>query len=126
MEHLLQRRGKGFMELINKCWGREDVELGNIRLTYQDFRILSNPQYPRVTASTNKLTCHGTRSAINQYALQLTGSMMISNLFKQADGREPTTIAFEGIEGFTTSTAGNIFRHVVQNDGRQMAKADRG
>ncbi len=113
-DHLLAGR-RGEFETMSKCWGRMDVEVGNLRLTFQDFRaqdILG--QWP-IPEQERRFQCHNDKQASyddSEYARNTT--LFVERLFdpqkrqgkgkgKAGDGdgdgdRVPTHLVFEYIE----------------------------
>lgn len=100
-DHLLDGRRGEFEAAMGRCWGRMDVEIGNIRLTFRDFRsqdILSWPQ-----EAGQHFQCHGDNQVTfddNEYARN--SSLFFQHIFdpaRQPDGLTPTHLAFEYVEG---------------------------
>lgn len=76
---------------LSKCWGRSDVQLGNIRLTYIDARGATGARYPLRTAYTASIECHGRFIASNEYDIQQNTSLLLHNLFLDKEN-SPTTL----------------------------------
>ena len=104
-DHLLEGQ-RGEFEAISKCWGRMDVEVGSLRLTFQDFRaqdIFGRWPIPDAQRRLRRFQCHDDKQATyddHEYAQNATA--FVRNVFdphrKGGDGRTPTHLVFEYIE----------------------------
>jgi hypothetical protein len=97
-DHLLAGR-RGEFEAISKCWGRMDVEVGNLRLTFQDFRAQDIIGKWPIPEERRRFQCHNDRQASyddSEYALNSTLFMQrVFDPTKREDGRVPTHLVFE-------------------------------
>lgn len=92
IDHLINGK-QGEFKGIDKCWGRMDVEVGKIRLTYQDFRALGYSTWPLPTNS--RITCHNANVVVtDDLQYHQNSSKCVSNFFKPTENI-PTTIVFE-------------------------------
>jgi len=93
----------GEFAIINKCWGRMDVTLGNTRLTYQDFRALTLAPWPlRTPDEPRTFQCHDTKQAmLDGMEFYQNATQFITHIFKRrakdAAFRQPTSFLFEKI-----------------------------
>lgn len=93
VDHLVNGK-RGEFEGISKCWGRLDVEVGNIRLTYQDFRASWYTPFPLPTGPGEHSQCHDDRVAsIDGYALYKNSTDFLKNVFADPI-RRPTAIVY--------------------------------
>lgn len=104
-DHLLEGQ-RGEFEAMSKCWGRMDVEVGSLRLTFQDFRaqdIFGRWPLSDAQRRLRRFQCHNDIQASyddSEYARNATA--FVRNVFdprrKGGDGRAPTHLVFEYIE----------------------------
>lgn len=80
---------------IGKCWGRIDVTLGTLRLTFQDFRAPANLPWPLPTPDNDILECHGEHVASYHAEYAQNSTRFVKNLF-QDPTHLPAAIVFEG------------------------------
>lgn len=91
VDHLIKGIG-GQFEGIQKCWGRMDVEVGHLRITYQDFRAPTRIAWP---LAKDRLTeCHGENVAVDGMGLYHNSTSFIENIFDDPDDR-PTALVIE-------------------------------
>jgi len=100
-DHLLDGRRGEFAAAMGKCWGRMDVDMGNVRLTFQDFRgpgILPWPLHD----DEKRFQCHGDKqTSYDDGEFARNSSHFLQNIFdpaQQPDGLTPTHLVFEYIE----------------------------
>jgi len=94
---LVNKMGNG-LKIINKCWGRVDVQLGNLRLTYQDLRSLTRLSYPLPSRENNSFQCHQNHIMVSDfYQLHHNASQFIRHLFKESGDHKPTSLIFEWV-----------------------------
>jgi hypothetical protein len=58
LDHLVNGKQRMFLK-IHQCWGRIDVTVGKIRITYQDFRGLTSLKWPLPGKQMDIVECHG-------------------------------------------------------------------
>ena len=80
---------------IGKCWGRIDVTLGTLRLTFQDFRAPAVLPWPLPTPDNDMLECHGEHVASYHAEYALNSTRFVKKLF-QDPTHLPAAIVFEG------------------------------
>ena len=95
VDHLIGGKSGEFAQ-IDKCWGRMDVELGTLRLTYQDDSLypLRTPNEPRT------FQCHNTKQVTFDGIEFFHNAMQfVSNMFNQdiasAAVPQPTALVIE-------------------------------
>ena len=102
-DHLLAGR-RGEFAAIAKCWGRLEVEVGSLRLTFQDYRAQDILRKWPLPETEKRFKCHNDKRATyddSDYARNAT--LFMQHIFdarrkKGGDGRAPTHLVFEYIE----------------------------
>ncbi len=69
------------MAVVDKCWGRIDVEVGNIKLTFVDFRGPVYGSWPPKNETFNAIECHGNRVMSNEFEFQNNSVHFMKSLF---------------------------------------------
>jgi len=64
---------------LHKCWGRMDVTIGNIKLTYQDLRYFAFAN----DYDYDHIECHGSREAIDVLELRKNTTNFMKQLFSE-------------------------------------------
>jgi hypothetical protein len=99
-DHLLDGRRGEFAATMGKCWGRMDVEMGNVRLTFQDMRAPGLLRWP--LGEGRRFQCHDEKQTTyddREYARNSTRFFQATfDPAQQHDGRTPTHLVFEYLE----------------------------
>lgn len=78
LDHLIGDRDFN-MWPIHKCWGRMDVTIGNIKLTYQDVRYFAYAN----DYDYDHIECHGNKEAIDVLELRKNTTNFMKQLFSE-------------------------------------------
>ncbi|CAN0089336.1 unnamed protein product [Ectocarpus fasciculatus] len=96
--------------VLQKCWGYADVQVGNLRLTYQDMRLY------QFTTSTDSVVCNNEKLVSGSTAAYLhsAGQFLASTIFR--DGGPWPTMIMAPLFLIPTSTKGTQFTVEVLMD----------
>lgn len=90
LDLILGATGKGMTSSSSwKCWGNIDITIGNLRLTYQDFRA------SYLDSSTHELVCHGEKIASdsNQKYVQ-NATEFLHRVFVEGEEKPTTLVSY--------------------------------
>ena len=98
-DHLVVGKHGEFASITN-CWGRMDVEMGNLRLTYQDYRALTVAPWPlRGPDEPRTFQCHADKQAtFDGMEFFHNATQFMDNLFGDDDSQPPTAVVFETVD----------------------------
>jgi hypothetical protein len=110
---LLLGKTENEIGVLSKCWGRMDVEVGNIRLTYVDFRGAVHATLPLKSETSRSFECHGSNIARDEYTLQRNSTLFSQQLF--TGRKQPTCIVLsQSVVGSSTSESmGQIWKEYL-------------
>lgn len=92
VDHLV-KSNPGDFSGIEKCWGRMDVQIGHLKLTYLDFRFHAFANYPLPSEKQQMFTCHGDNIALHVSEGIHNSTACIHNLL--ASEKPPTALVLD-------------------------------